>query len=245
MQTEDKWKDQPLSALIDQIRSYLDVFEANLPKGIDCYALSRSPIPWRVMRYRESLIWRAAELGRSALQQLEQGRLVAGIILTRAVVETSAALWFLRAKVDEAIKANALGDIEAFLIRLNAGVATKPPETEDGTDFPRPVMVRDFLNTVEKEIPNFKLNYGTLSEFAHPNHHGTVLVYSKYDPKTGKMDFGRYLRVKEPTTVAGFRNLYLAVWFFRMTYNNLGESMPAFIELCDRGLKQPGQEGNL
>jgi hypothetical protein len=234
MQRKDEWRDQPVSALIDEIRTYLDVFEANLPKSIDCYALSQeSMIPCKVMRYRESLIWRAAELGRAALQQFEQGKLVAGIILTRALAETSAALWFLRDKVDDAIKANALGDIDTFLVRLNAGIRTDPPETKDGKEFPRPVKVKDFLNAVEKAIPNFKFNYGKLSEFVHPNHHGTVLLYSKYHRETAKIDFGQYMRVKEPTTVAGVRNLYLALQSFQVAYNNLEASMAAFIDLCE------------
>jgi hypothetical protein len=52
-------------------------------------------------------------------------------------VEPSAALWYLRSKVDDAIKSNQIGDIDTYLVKLNVGIATAPPKPDEG-DFPVP-----------------------------------------------------------------------------------------------------------
>ena len=111
-----------VATLMEEIRHRLKVFESNLPKHLDAFALCRdSKLPAKVLRYRESLVWRVAELGRAALHEFEENRLVAGIVLTRAVAETSAALWYLRSKVDDAIKSNEVGDIDTYLVKLECG----------------------------------------------------------------------------------------------------------------------------
>lgn len=89
-----------IAALMSEIPESLEVLEASLPKQINGYALSlRSKLPWKVMLYREALIWRVVELGRGAFENLRGDKLVSGIVLTRAAVETAAALWYLCAKV--------------------------------------------------------------------------------------------------------------------------------------------------
>ena len=100
---------QSQAALMDEIRLRLESFESNLPKHLDAFTLSPgSKLPSKVLRYRESLIWRIAEVGRAAFNEFTENGLVAGIVLARAAVETSAALWYLRSKVDDAIKSAAV-----------------------------------------------------------------------------------------------------------------------------------------
>jgi hypothetical protein len=182
---------------MDEIRGRLELFESNLPKHLDAFALSPdSKLPAKVLRYRESLIWRITEVGRAAFHEFEEKRLVSGIVLTRAVVETSAALWYLRSKVNNAIKSNDIGDIDTYLVKLNVGITTAPPKLEDG-EFPRPVKIGKFLEQVEKVIPGFSDHYGVLSEFAHPNWAGTVSLYSKYHPENLTIDFGQNIRGEE------------------------------------------------
>jgi hypothetical protein len=59
-----------------------------------------SKLPFKVLGYREALAWRMAELGRAAIEEFEKDKLAAAIVLTRAAVETSAALWYLCGKVE-------------------------------------------------------------------------------------------------------------------------------------------------
>lgn len=222
--------------LMDEIRGRLELFESNLPKHLDAFALSPdSKLPAKVLRYRESLIWRIAEVGRAAFHEIEKKRLVSGIVLTRAVVETSAALWYLHSKVDDAIKSNDIGDIDLYLVKLNVGIATAPPELTDG-EFPRPVKIGKFLEQVERVIPGFSEHYGVLSEFAHPNWAGTVSIYSKYHPESLTIEFGQNMRGEDQAKGLGVNSLHGALELFEMTYNNLTNSMLAFVELCRRHL---------
>ena len=43
-------------------------FEKNLPRRMDPVAMSKSKIPFKADAYRETLIWRATQLGQSALE---------------------------------------------------------------------------------------------------------------------------------------------------------------------------------
>jgi len=231
-----------VGTLMDEIRGRLELFESNLPKHVDAFALCQdSKVPAKVLRYRESLIWRVAELGRAAFHEFEKNRLVAGIVLTRAVVETSAALWYLRSKVDDAIKSNQVGDIDTYLVKLNVGIATAPPKTEEG-EFPRPVKIGKFLEQVEKVMEGFSEHYGVLSEFAHPNWAGTVSLYSKFHPEDLTITFGQYIRSEEQAKGLGVTSLHGALGLFEVTYNNLTDSMPAFVELCRRHSKEQSEK---
>jgi hypothetical protein len=42
--------------------------------------------------------------------------------------------------------------------------------------------------------------------------------------------------------VIGVNSLHAALKFFEVTYNNLTDSMPAFVELCGKHLKEQQQE---
>lgn len=62
----------------------------------DVYHVTRSlsdlNSPWKVLLYREALIWRMVELSKRAFESFTSDQLVCGIVLTRAVLEVSAAL---------------------------------------------------------------------------------------------------------------------------------------------------------
>src|ERR1700730_14045454 len=91
--------------VMDEISGRLKLLESKLPKRIDAMALSRtSKLPFKVLLYREALIWRVVELGWAALQCFERDTLVSAIVLVRAAVESSAALWYLHAKVATAVE---------------------------------------------------------------------------------------------------------------------------------------------
>jgi hypothetical protein len=61
-----------VAELTEEIPESLKLLESNLPQQIDGYALSqKSKLPWKVLLYREALIWRIVELGRSAFETLQ------------------------------------------------------------------------------------------------------------------------------------------------------------------------------
>lgn len=129
-------------SIVGEIRANLERLESHLPKQVDGWALSQlSKLPFKAILYREALAWRMAELSRAALEEFEKGKLVAGITLTRAAVETSAALSFLCAKLEESVASAKVGDVDEYLMKLSMGIATNPPIDADTGDpaTPRPI----------------------------------------------------------------------------------------------------------
>jgi hypothetical protein len=224
-------------SLMDEIRGRLELLESNLPERVAAMAVSpTSKHPYKALVYRESLIWRMVELARAAFESFERDRLVAAIVLTRAAVETSAALWYLCAKITAAVESNTVGDIDDHLMKLVTGTATSAAITDESTTdviVPRPVRVGTFLSAVEKDIPGFSHQYGILCEYAHPNWAGTVLLYAKHDPEKRLTDFGQNMRKRENTKGIGVRNLSVALGMFETSYNRIFDLMPAFTKLCE------------
>jgi hypothetical protein len=148
-----------IAALVNEIRESLAMLESNLPRQIDGFALSqKSKLPWKVLLYREALIWRIVELGRIALESFLSERIVSGVVLTRSAVEASAALWYLSAKVDAVVDSKTVGDVDEYLMKLAMGTATGWPETDTSADvltMPRPIKIGAFLKQVEKDIEGF------------------------------------------------------------------------------------------
>ena len=120
--------EESFASMMEKISRNLDLLESNLPKRVDGWALSKlSKLPFKVLVYREALIWRMAELARAAFEEFERDRLAAAIALTRAAVETSAALWYLCGKVDASVESADVGDIDDYLMKMINGIATDPP----------------------------------------------------------------------------------------------------------------------
>jgi hypothetical protein len=221
--------------LLDECRGRVQALESSLPKHLDAMDVSRTAkLPWKALLSRESLSWRMAELARSALESFENDKLVAGVTLARAAVETTAALWYLWGKLAAAVESNVVGDIEDPLMKLGMGIATEPPDTA----MPRPVKVGAFFKAVEKDLPGFSQQYGMLSEYAHPNWHGTGLLYCKHDVEQRTTEFGHNLRRAENTKVIGLSNLSVALLLFETSYKRIAELIPAFTALCEWRLKQ-------
>ena len=205
-----------------------------------------SKLPYKALLYREALIWRMAELGREALESYQRDKLVSAIALTRAAVETSAALWYLRTKMDAVVKSSVIGDIDHYLMRLVMGKATGADPTDpvqSNSVLPRPIKVGTFLKQVDKDIQGFSHQYGVLSEYAHPNWAGTALLYSKHISEDRCTIFGPNIR-GDSTKNIGVVNLSVSLIVFERSYTRVGELMPRLIALCESELKT-SEPGNL
>src|ERR1700722_176703 len=226
-----------IAAQMNEIRESLAMLESDLPRQVDGFALSqKSKLPWKVLLYREALIWRIVELGRSALENFLSERMVSGVVPTRAAVEASAALWYLSAKVDAVVDSKMVGDVDEYLMKLAMGTATGWPETDTSTDvltMPRPIKIGAFLKQVEKDIKGFSHQYGVLSEYAHPNWAGTVLLYSSTNKQKAITDFGKNMRKAENAKAIGVGNLSVALKMFHTKYNRISDLIPAFIRVCE------------
>jgi hypothetical protein len=56
----------------------------------------------------------------------------------------------------------------------------------------------------------------------------------KFHPENLTIEFGQYIRGGEQAKELGVNSLRAALEFFEVTYNHLTDSMPAFVELCQR-----------
>ena len=196
-----------------------------------------SKLPYKALLYREALIWRMSELGREALESYQRDKLVSAIALTRAAVETSAALWYLRTKMDAVVKSGVVGDIDDYLMRLVMGKATGAGPTDplqSNSVLPRPIKVGTFLKQVDKDSQGFSHQYGVLSEYAHPNWAGTALLYSKHIPADRCTIFGPNIRGGSTKNI-GVANLSVALMMFERSYARIGDLMPKFID-CVRAV---------
>jgi len=217
---------ESLEELMTEIRGRVELLEKSLPRRVDAMVSPDSKLPFKALLYREALIWRMAELARGAMENFEKDRLALAILETHAAVETSAALWYLHAKLDATLTAGAVGDVDDFLMKLAMGSRT------DTDIMPQAISVLTFVDRVEKDAEGFRHQYDRLSEFAHPNWAGTALLYSKPDPPNLWTDFGANIRGVDGPKNVGVINLSVALMFFERSYNRIADIMPAFIELC-------------
>lgn len=225
--------EESIENLMTEIRGGLELLEGNLPHRVDPMVSPASRLPFKALVYRAALSWRMAELSRGAFESFENNQIARAILLTRAAVETGAGLWYLGAKLDAAVKAGAEGDINDYLMKLMMGSRTNP-------EMPSAISVLTFVARVEKDVEGFSQQYDLLSEYSHPNWAGTARLYSKPDATNLWTDFGRNIRGIAPPKKVGIINLSVALMFFELSYNRVGDNMPAFIALCENNSKEGG-----
>ena len=224
---------ESIEDLIAEIHGRLALIESSLPTRVDAMVSPESKLPFKALIYRAALIWRMAELCRGAVENFENNHVARAILLTRAAIETGAGLWYLSAKIDAALDAGAVSDIDNFLMKLSMGSRTDP-------EMPPAISVLTFVDRVEKDVEGFRHQYDLLSEFSHPNWAGTALLYSKPDPPNLWTDFGPRIRGIDGPKNIGIINLSVALMFFERSYNRVADNIPAFIELCNGRSKEDG-----
>jgi hypothetical protein len=113
---------------------------------------------------RETLFWRFTELAQDALEKLDHGRIASAMLLTRAAVETAAALWYLDIKITRALESSDLVELDEKLKQLVVGYKD-PSAYADG--LPKAINVLTFVGQVDKEIAGYSGQYAALCEYSH------------------------------------------------------------------------------
>jgi hypothetical protein len=225
-------REEVVSALLVEIQDRIGAFRAKLPTTVDGFAISReSKLPFKAILYREALLWRMTELSSSACDGLRKDLLAVGVLLTRGAVETAAAVWYLRGKLEAVNDSGSLGNVDEDLMSLLMGSRNNP-------ELPKATNVLTFVDRVDKEVEGFRKQYDGLSEFAHPNWAGTTLLYSKPDPQIMGANLGANVRSSEATKQIAVVNLSVALMIFERSYNRISEVLPDFVSLCERRATQ-------
>lgn len=226
--TPEDGRKEKTETLLAEADARLSLLEGARPKSVDGFALSSiSKLPFKALRYRESLLWRIVQLGRGAFESFASSKLASAILLTRAVTETSAALWYLSVKLKAAVEAKELGTIDDSLVKLLMGSRTDAA-------LPQAISVLTFIAHVEKDLEGFTEQYNRMSEFAHPNWAGTTLLFSKVDESGTIADFGENIRGGDTAKITGAVNLSVSLAMFESSYNSITDLMPAFVVLCEQ-----------
>ena len=149
---EDEATDNGLTLedMTKEVQQRLNLLSESLPLQIDPIGLSRTKLPFKVLNYREALIWRMVELSYVAFQAFQARQFAAAITLTRAAVETVAALWYLEEKAAAALKDDKLTDLDSYIMLLSGNYLRD--------DFPNPLRVRKFIEAVERRVPDLRMS---------------------------------------------------------------------------------------
>lgn len=218
---------EDFDTLLAEARERLQILGASLPTVVDPASISLSAkIPYKALCYREGLIWRAEELGRTALENYARGDVVAAILLTRGLTETAAAVWYLKELMERQLSNGVEPDLDTKIEALLLGHM-------NSREMPKAINVLKFLDRVEKTIPGIRQSYESLSEIAHPNWAGTALAYSENDHDQILTNFGRGIRAPNLNASLGLNCLLGSLGIFKFAYNKVTDIMPDFIAVCE------------
>jgi hypothetical protein len=211
---------------LDEARKRIENIASHLPTSISVASLGvLSKAPYLLLSTREALIWRTEELARCACDMLERNDVAAGILLTRAVIESAAFVWRLK-ELLETRHQYSTAALHDTLRRMHLGWKNDP---EFDPEFPEKINILTIIAHMDKKLPGVKARYDHLSEFAHPNWSGVAGLFSSTDYQNYSTDFGRGLRTsgqKENASILLATSLDL----FEYAYNSISDTLPEFLE---------------
>jgi hypothetical protein len=189
----------------------------------------RSKLPFKVMLLAGALAWRIDELGRAAFKSFDEQMHVAGILLTRAAMETTATLHELH----RLVTGYQGGEIDSLDDRLMKGIFG----SRNRDDRPDARSVLTDIDRVAKKIPAYRELYDELSEYAHPNDSGTTSAFAQVHSSGQAALFtplGENPRRRAWTLIEALTTtLMLAV----PLYGDLRSQLPAFAEKCEEDVR--------
>jgi hypothetical protein len=206
--------------LLKKVRVIVSRIKRHLPDELDPKGLSPVKLAFAPLACREALIWRVAELGHSACLAFKRDDVGAGMLLTRAVIECSAATWYLVEKIEN-FKPEDYAGTDDIMKRLWLGSKTDP-------NVPDPINVLTMLRQANKSCPGICGWYDALSEFAHPNW-GAQSLNREINYDTKVISFGHY---PGDANNAGKKCLFAGLTAFEIAYNKISDLMPKYISNC-------------
>ncbi len=214
-----------------EARERVSLLTQSLPNCVDPLGISvKSKIPYKVIAYREALIWRTEEIARSACDMYQRNDLAAAILLTRAASENGAAMWFLYELVRKQVEGVFDSELDVRVERLLMG-------SRNNSEMPEAMQVLTMLDKAEKAAPGIRKNYESLCEYAHPNWSGTGYLYSKIDKDKILTNFGKNPRGSEGPAGTGLNSLICSLVLFEHAYNAIADILPAFVTACEAAIK--------
>lgn len=221
----------PEADQLTQIESTLAALAALRPSRVDpAHYSTKATIPSKVAALRAGLLYRLVELAGVSLQCLKSGHLAAAIILARAALEATAALWFATRKVVRALETNRIEELDDDLMKPLLGFKASKPSSET----PNANNVLTFFEYVGKDVEELEVAYADLSEHAHPDWAGTAFLYSKQDLANLRLDFSATQSTNTAPAELTRLTLMILMAAFKHLHNQVDALMPKLIELAER-----------
>jgi hypothetical protein len=188
--------------------------------------------PYKAACAAAALLWRTEELGRCARTLLNGRDVAAALVLTRALIESAAAIWYLMRLVEQ--NTDCLeADCDDKITRLLIG-------TKSDDDLPKAINVLTMLGHAGKDVPQVQASYADLCEFAHPNWSGTGHVYSWIDEEASTTYFGTMHRAHGQARERCVGTLRSALVMAQVAYARIQVALPAFTRACSLDLDRLG-----
>ena len=209
--SKDSNKSISEEALLLEARQLVDNFVSSLPKLIQASALFlKSTIPFRALSLREALLHRISSIAITAVELFEQKKNIPAIILTRSVVESFALFYAFYEELVRFIDIKNIGALDDFL-------KCSLVSARNDDELPSPKNILNWIDRIDKQIPEFRSNYDILCEYTHPNYSGTLGAFGDIDYKKLKIRLG--LKQDIPARTVGISNLLASLLGFKIYYN--------------------------
>jgi hypothetical protein len=157
----------------------------SLPKELYAGSFTlESKLPWKATQLRELLLHRVSDIADVAIELYESGRAVPALILTRALVKTTAMVYRLFQKSREFMIQPDDKSYDDFLIKGLLGSKNERTKVES-------YNVLTAVNHLDRKFNGLRKMYDTLCEFTHPNWCGVMGSYSMIDEEQYVLYLGK------------------------------------------------------
>lgn len=207
----------PLSddEILAEAKDFANRIAASLPDRIQIGGLTlKSKLPFKALSIRELLMHRVSELASSAVDDYERGRVVAGMALTRAVIETVAVIFAVHERVNQFLVDKNVEQLDSFLMTSLMGSRTNP-------DLPPATNVLTLIDRMNKSIDGVRSTYDAMCESTHPNWADTMGAFGEIDREAFELKLGPSRRANG--FGAGVNALSGALMTFEHYYSELAE----------------------
>ena len=199
-----------------------------LPKSDAAVSVSKqTKVPFKARVVRGTMLWRLHDLADAACDALRAGRVIPGMILARAALETSALLFVLGKKIRTSIDSHDIGPVDEYLRRLLGG----SKYFEEGGE---PYNVQTAISHVGKEDGFVEDLYAWLSEHTHPNRLGAADAYSTYDQQSRLATY--QFNAEEVQPHEGCVGVMASIGLAFRSVDSIDVAMAAFVSLCETDL---------
>lgn len=175
--------------------------------------------------FKESVLYRFVELADATFALLGVGNYLGAIITVRSLQETCSVMWYINELCQYVVANKELTHFTKQMHRLIVG-------WKNDDAFPDPPNVLTLINKVDKIVSGYRKHYDILSEYAHPNWHGTMGLFAKTGGKKLKVEFARYIGGKKILMKHIDNALIISIDLLKFIESQYEDIVKKFVDIC-------------